>query len=112
MRTKLSPRRGEIWWTNFDPSVGEEIQKIRPAVIISNNAANKQLNRVQVVPVTSSESRQYPGDAEVNINGKRYKTKANQLSTVSNLRLRNLVGSVTVAEMEAIEAAVRDQLYL
>ncbi len=46
-------KRGEVWWVNFDPSVGGEIRKQRPAVIISNYSANRFLNRVQVVPMSS-----------------------------------------------------------
>ncbi len=46
--------RGEVWWVNFDPCVGSEVQKQRPAVIISNNIANKNLERVVVVPLTSN----------------------------------------------------------
>jgi mRNA interferase MazF len=46
-------KRTEVWWVNFDPSVGGEIRKRRPAIIISINPSNAVLNRVQVVPISS-----------------------------------------------------------
>ena len=58
-------KRSEVWWVNFDPSVGGEIRKKRPAVIISNDSANKFLNRVQVVPLTGKTGRFYPSEALV-----------------------------------------------
>jgi mRNA interferase MazF len=62
-------RRGEVWWVDFDPAVGSEVRKRRPAVIVSNDAANRNLARVVVVPVTSNTARCYPGEAANQVSG-------------------------------------------
>jgi mRNA interferase MazF len=105
-------KRGEIWWVNFEPSVGGEIRKRRPAVIVSNDAANRFLNRVQVVPLTSKVGRVYPSEALVSISRKHAKAMADQLTTVSKLRLMNRVASIKSVEMRAVEKAIRIQLGL
>ena len=104
--------RGEVWWINFDPSVGGEIKKERPAVIVSNNAANRNLNRVQVVPITSNVSRRYPSEAMVTLQGRPGKAMADQLTTVSKQRMREKVVEITSDEMTAVELAIRVQLGL
>ena len=106
----MHPRRGEVWWVSFDPSVGGEIQKTRPALVLSNNAANTALNRVVVVPLTSRTERLYPCEAMVTINGEQSKAKADQIATASKQRLRNKMGSLSAADLAAVERAVLLQL--
>ena len=105
-------KRGEVWWINFDPSVGGEIRKKRPAVIISNNAANQFLNRVQVVPLTSSVGKLYPSETYIAFQGKKAKAMADQLTTVSKKRLLNQAGTVSNTEMEGIKRAIKIQIDL
>lgn len=109
----MHPRRGEVWWVSFGPSVGGvggEIQKTRPALILSNNAANAVLNRVVVVPLTSNIERVFPGEAMVTINGEQSKAKADQIATASKQRLRNKAGVLSSIDLAAVEKAVLVQL--
>lgn len=105
-------KRGEVWWVNFDPSVGGEIRKKRPAVIVSNNAANQFLNRVQVIPLTSSVEKLYPSESYITFRGKKAKAMADQLTTVSKKRLIDQAGTVSKSDLEGIKRAISIQLDL
>ena len=104
--------RGEVWWIRFDPSVGGEIQKTRPAVVLSNNRSNKYLNRVQVVPLTSKVDRLYPSQVFVTLEGKKARALADQLTTVSKLRFGNIIGKLSDSDLLAVESVVKRQLDL
>lgn len=104
--------RGEVWWVDFNPSIGGEAQKVRPAVIMSNDASNKAMNRVQVVPVTSNTSKCFPCEAYIEIEGKLSKAMADQISTVSKLRLKNKIGRISEQNILEVERAIKIQLDL
>ena len=105
-------KHGEVWWVNFDLSVGGEIRKQRPAAIMSNDLSNRFLNRTRVVPLTTNVDRLYPSEAYVMLNGKQHKALADQLTTVSKIRLSNLIGRLSNPDVRKVEQAIKMQLGL
>jgi mRNA interferase MazF len=105
-------KRGEVWWVEFDPAVGSEVRKIRPAVIVSNDAANRNLARVVVIPLTSNIGRQYPGEALVSVDGQSSKAMADQIMAADKARLKSQLGVVGKADMLAVKDAIRVHLGL
>jgi mRNA interferase MazF len=103
-------KRGDVYWLALDPSVGGEIQKTRPAIIVSNDAANQALNRMLVVPLSSQIARVYPGEALVQLNGETRKAMADQLTTASKQRFRSRLGKISAEDMTKIEGAILLQL--
>lgn len=106
------PPRGDGWVVSFDPAIGGEIQKTRPAVVLSNDTANALLNRVQVVPVSRQVGRLYPAEAYVTVNGERRKVMAGQITTASKHRLQRRLGVLERDDLEAVGRVARVQLGL
>ena len=111
------PHRGDIFWVNLDPTVGSEIRKRRPVVIVSNDAANRRYHQVTVVPLTSqkvdrAEPFQVRIDREESGLGKDSKALAEHIRTISKLRLGGREGRVNPETMKKIDTALKVHLDL
>jgi mRNA interferase MazF len=105
-------RRGEVWWVAFSSAAGGEGQKTRPAVVVSNDAANGALNRVVVVPLSTQTGKIYPGEALVTVAGRANKAMADQIVAASKERLRNRLGALSSPDLKAVEQAIKLHLQL
>jgi mRNA interferase MazF len=114
-------RRGDIVSVNFDPAQGSEASKIRPAVIVSNDAANATATRlgrgvVTVVPVTSNITRVYPFQlllpADLTGLPRDSKAQAEQIRSVSMDRVGGLLGQLSPALVTQLDRALRVHLSL
>jgi len=105
-------KRGEVWWVDFDPAYGSETQKIRPAVIISNDASNTALSRIVVVPFTSNILRVYPCNVVVDVGGTPGKLMADQIMTADKKRLKKYIDILSSDDMAKVENTVRMHLEL
>ncbi|QTR04884.1 type II toxin-antitoxin system PemK/MazF family toxin, partial [Saccharothrix algeriensis] len=99
-------RRGDIYWVDLDPALGAEANKTRPAVVVSNDAANRAAGRggrgvVTVVPITSNTTRVYPFQVLLPAKdcglGSDSKAQAEQVRTVAAARLRSRIGALPPA---------------
>jgi mRNA interferase MazF len=103
-------KRGEVWWVDFEPALGSEVRKTRPAVIVSNDASNGAMNRVQVIPMTGNTSKLYVFESRIEVKGAQGKAMADQIMTADKQRLKKRIGKVSPSEMLGIERAIKIQL--
>lgn len=104
------PRRGEIYWANLDPTIGSEIAKTRPVLIVSNDINNQYAATVSILPITSTTNRVYPYEVVVSPRESGLKNdskiKANQIRTIDKRRIGKKLGSLSLAKMEEINQAI------
>ena len=103
-------KRGDVWWVEFDPAIGSEIAKRRPAIIVSNDSANRNLSRVVVIPLTSNIAKVYPGEALVKLGNQTSKAMTDQIMAADKSRLKDQLGTVSRTDMELVEDAMRVHL--
>jgi len=103
---KTSPRRGDVFWVQLDPAHGTEIRKTRPAVIVSNDSCNKYGARAIVLPITSNVESLYPGEAVIEMQGNPARVLGDQMRSLDKSRLGSRIGTLSPAELSAVEEAI------
>ncbi len=110
--TEDFPRRGDVYWTCLDPTLGSEVNKTRPALILSNDIANKRSQRVIVAPITSSIDKVYPFEAKIKLPEGFKKVMLDQIRSIDKMRLKKRIASIPSREMNEIERALKLALAL
>jgi mRNA interferase MazF len=106
-------KRGRVYWVNLDPTIGSEIKKTRPAVVISNNLQNKVSSRVIVIPITSSVEKIYPFEAKLKLsNNTQSKALTDQIRAVDKMRIGDCLCVLEKEEMKEIDKALKITLSL
>lgn len=110
-------KRGEIYYANLSPTVGSEMDKRRPVLVVSNDANNRAADTITILPITSSVSRVYPFEVllELGAGGlpKPSKVQTHQIRTISKQRINGgMLGSLSEEKMQLVDAAIRLHLAL
>ena len=109
---EVIPDRGDIWWVALDPTLGSEIRKTRPCVVISVKVLNERRRTVIVVPLSSSSKASPPILIPICCDGQPSVAVSDQIRSVAKERLRSRLGVVTTEEMTALEDGLRQIMQL
>jgi mRNA interferase MazF len=108
----LSLKRGDIYWVNLDPTVGSEIKKQRPCVLIGATPINDARRTVVVIPLSSSGAPRPPLAIEVECIGQKAIAVCDQIRAIDKSRLQQKAGSLKPGDLEKIEDGLRQVLSL
>jgi mRNA interferase MazF len=109
---EVIPECGEIWWVALDPTLGSEIRKTRPCVVISAKVLNERRRTVIVVPLSSSPKASPPILIPISCDGHPVVAVSDQIRAVAKERLQSRLGIVTTDEMAALEDGLRQIMQL
>lgn len=106
------PRRGEIWWARLDPTVGSEISKTRPCVVISSTLTNERRHTVVVIPLSSSARVAPPLTVRVTCTGRKVVAVIDQVRAIAKERLTRRIEDLPLEQLQTIEGGLREILEL
>ena len=99
----------EIYMLNLDPTIGSEMNKVRPCVVLSPNEMNKFLNNIIIAPMTSTV-KGYPTRVRVKIGGKNGEIVLDQIKTVDKKRIIKLLGNIEKKDIKEIKRVIKEML--
>lgn len=100
-----TPARFEVWLVNLDPTVGTEIRKTRPAVIVSPDEMNRPLRTAIIAPMTTT-LRHWPTRVPIDFQGKSGEVAVDQMRAVDRSRLTRCLGAISTVEQDAVLAVL------
>jgi len=99
--------RGDIYWVNLDPTIGSEINKLRPCVLVGATPINQARRTVLVVPLSTSAIARPPITISVSCLDKKSTAVCDQVRTVDKSRLKNFIESLSNEDLNALDDGLR-----
>ena len=99
----------DIYWVNLDPTVGSEIQKTRPGVVITPDEMNSNINTVIIAPLTT-KSHNYPTRFKTNIAGKDCWVVLDQIRAIDKCRLKDKIGELAKKDISQLKNIISEML--
>jgi len=106
------PKRGDVWWVRLDPTVGSEIKKTRPCLVLTTNIVNERRRTVVVVPLSTSRQAAPPLLVPLECGGRAVIAVVDQIRAVAKERLQQRLGTISSGHLKAVEEALRQILEL
>jgi mRNA interferase MazF len=108
MTTLTSPERYEIYFADLNPTIGSEINKIRPVVVISDNEMNTNLQTVVICPLTSKLHPKWRTRLQINCADKQAEIAVDQIRTISKKRLRQKIDRLSVSQASLLRRIITE----
>lgn len=102
-------RQYNIYWVNLDPTIGSEIKKTRPCIILSPDVVNKHLNTVLIAPLTSTV-RKFPMRLDVQVAHKKGQIALDQIRCIDKIRLQQSISSLSKSKTIALKRLLKEYL--
>ena len=109
---RRGPQRGEVWWVRLDPTVGSEIKKTRPCLVLTTNLVNQRRRTVVVIPLSTSRQAAPPLLVPIDCAGRAVIAVVDQIRAVAKERLQQRLGTISSQHLKAVEEGLRQILEL